>query len=203
MEADRRHQQPAQALPGQPPARLTDPALNPPRPPRRRPRSTLHERSSGDSTRIYATGSYVSALDRGARPDYAAWLRHVYSAAGCSNPVRLSGHTFTVDGRTGDVLTERHTNGMPDAVIYKACGNRRSAVCPSCAEVYRADAYQLVLAGIKGGKGVPDTVAGHPAVFATATAPGFGIVHTQRKTKKGKKPLPCRARRKLEWCPHG
>ena len=75
---------------------------------------------------------------------------------------------------------------MPDGVIYKACGNRRATVCPSCAEVYRADAYQLVLAGLQGGKGVPDTVARHPAVFATLTAPGFGLVHTQRKTKAGR-----------------
>jgi hypothetical protein len=146
--------------------------------------------------------TYVSALDRGARPDYDAWLRHVESAAGCVHPVRLSGRTYTVDGGTGEVLTERHTRQMPDAVIYKACGNRRSAVCPSCAEVYRADAYQLVLAGIKGGKGVPDTVTGHPAVFATATAPGFGVVHTQRTTKTGR-PIPCRARRTFETCPHG
>ncbi len=33
----------------------------------------------------------------------------------------------------------------------------------------------------KGGKDVPDTVVVHPAVFATATAPGFGIVHTQQQ----------------------
>ena len=91
---------------------------------------------------------------------------------------------------------------MPDRVIYKACGNRRASVCPSCAEVYRADAYQLVLAGLQGGKGVPDTVSGHPAVFATLTAPGFGVVHTQRKTKAGRV-VPCRARRRLELCPHG
>ena len=51
---------------------------------------------------------------------------------------------------------------MPDGVIYKACGNRRATVCPSCAETYRADAYQLVLAGLQGGKNVPDTVSGHP-----------------------------------------
>ena len=63
---------------------------------------------------------------------------------------------------------------MPDTVIHKACGNRRAAVCPACAEYYRADAYQLILAGLRGGKGIPDTVAGHPAVFATLTAPSFG-----------------------------
>ena len=39
-------------------------------------------------------------------------------------------------------------------------------------------------------------------MFATATAPGFGLVHTQRKTKAGRV-LPCRARRVREVCPHG
>ncbi len=91
---------------------------------------------------------------------------------------------------------------MPDGVIYKACGNRRASVCPSCSEIYRADAYQLVLAGMRGGKGVPETVSGHPAVFATVTAPGFGIVHTTRTNKKGQ-PAPCRARRTPDICPHG
>jgi hypothetical protein len=146
--------------------------------------------------------TYASALDRGARPDYDAWLRHVAPAAGCSHPVRLAGTLHTVDTTTGEVLADRSTTAMPDAVIYKACGNRRATVCPSCAEVYRADAYQLVLAGLKGGKGVPESVTGHPAVFATLTALGFGPVHTQRSTKAGRV-IPCRARRILEHCPHG
>ena len=74
-------------------------------------------------------------------------------------------------------------------------------MCASCAEIYRADAYQLVAAGMKGGKGVPGSVPGHPAVFATTTAPGFGQVHTQRSNKKGK-PAPCRARKTPDLCPH-
>jgi hypothetical protein len=143
----------------------------------------------------------IAALYRGARPDYPDWLRHVASAAGCAQPVRLHGRVDKIDTRTGEV-TSRSTETMPDGVIYKACGNRRSTVCPSCAEIYRADAYQLVLAGLKGGKNVPESVAGHPAVFATLTAPGFGIVHTQRTTRSGRV-IPCRARRKLELCPHG
>ena len=43
---------------------------------------------------------------------------------------------------------------MPDGVIYKSCGNRRASVCPHCAEVYRRDAFQLIRAGMIGGKGV-------------------------------------------------
>jgi hypothetical protein len=59
-------------------------------------------------------------------------------------------------------------------VIYVPCGDRRASVCPACAETYRADTYQLIRAGLVGGKGVPDTVATHPVVFATFTAPTFG-----------------------------
>ncbi len=58
-----------------------------------------------------------------------------------------------------------------------ACRNRRASRCAPCAEVYRADTYQLIRAGLAGGKNVPDTVAGHPRVFATLTAPSFGAVH--------------------------
>jgi hypothetical protein len=100
---------------------------------------------------------------------------------------------------------------MPDGIIYKACGNRRAAVCPSCAETYRRDAYQLVRAGLIGGKTVPASVAGHPAVFATFTAPSFGPVHTRHvrrhhctdKSRCACRPDPCHARRDAETCPHG
>ena len=68
---------------------------------------------------------------------------------------------------------------MPDGVIYVPCGDRRASVCAWCAETYRADTYQLIRAGLVGGKGVPDSVASHPAVFATLTAPSFGPVHVR------------------------
>ena len=67
--------------------------------------------------------------------------------------------------------------GAAVAVLLTACGNRRESRCPSCAATYRADAYQLVRAGLDGGKGVPDSIAGHPRLFVTFTAPGFGPVH--------------------------
>ena len=54
-------------------------------------------------------------------------------------------------------------------------------MCPSCSWEYQGDVWQLLFAGIAGGrKGIPDTVALHPMVFATLTAPGFGAVHTTR-----------------------
>ncbi len=126
-------------------------------------------------------------LARAGRGDYWRWLAHVQTAAACTRPVRLAGTVHTVNTGTGELVESRPTADMPDAVIYKACGNRRAAVCPACAEVYRADAYQLVLAGLRGGKGIPDTVAGHPAVFATLTAPSFGLVHSQRRRTPGRR----------------
>jgi len=134
-------------------------------------------------------------------PDYFAWLDHVSSAGGCSHPIRLAGQIESVDLTTGryDVVS---TRDMPDGVIYKNCGNRRASVCPSCSATYRRDAFQLIRAGLVGGKGVPATVAGHPAVFATFTAPGFGPVHTRRTSKTGQS-VPCRPRRDEDRCPHG
>ncbi len=150
----------------------------------------------------YAPNAHDAALDRAGTHDYQRWLSHVHAAAACSHPVRLIGSVSTVDATTGEITATRATADMPDGVIYKACGNRRKAVCPACAEVYRADAYQLVLAGLRGGKGIPETVSTHPAVFLTATAPSFGTVHTRRTSKTGQ-PLPCRPRRKPQRCPHG
>jgi len=69
---------------------------------------------------------------------------------------------------------------LPDGVFLKACGSRSEVRCPACAQVYRGDARHLVRAGLEGGKGVSEAVAGNPAVFLTLTAPGFGAVHTIR-----------------------
>jgi hypothetical protein len=103
------------------------------------------------------------------------------------------------------------TAGMPDGVIYKPCGNRRASACPSCSQRYKRDAYQVIRAGLVGGKGVPEDVATHPAVFPTFTAPSFGEVHTRiirrhtcrQRTRCDCRPEPCHARRDLSVCPHG
>jgi hypothetical protein len=135
-------------------------------------------------------------------PDYFRWLDHVASAAGCSHPIRLVGRIDTVDTETGTTLTSLSTDNLPDRAIYKNCGNRRAAVCPSCSTTYRRDAYQLIRAGLVGGKGIPPSVSTHAAVFATFTAPGFGPVHTRRTSSSGKA-IPCRPRRGEDLCPHG
>jgi hypothetical protein len=135
-------------------------------------------------------------------PDYFAWLSHVWPAAGCTRPIRLVGETMTVDTATGRLLAHARTADMPDGVIYKPCGNRRAAACPSCARTYQRDAYQLIRAGIVGGKGIPTTVAMHHSVFVTLVAPSFGVVHTRRTARDGRQ-IPCRPRRHPVPCPHG
>src|ERR1700744_5864269 len=97
---------------------------------------------------------------------YGPWLDHVWTAAACTRPVRLSGGIRHIDPATGELLYTIPTVGMPDGAIYKPCGNRRATACPGCADTYRRDAYQLIRAGLAGGKGIPAEVATHPAIFA-------------------------------------
>ncbi|AYF26137.1 plasmid replication initiator protein [Micromonospora tulbaghiae] len=166
---------------------------------------------SNADTIVYAYTAAGAAFERAIRPDYYGWLEHVRAAAGCTRPIRLSGQILTVEQATGRVLDTRHTDAMPDAAIYTACGNRRATVCPACAQTYQRDAFQLLRAGLIGGKGVPESVAQHPAVFATFTAPSFGTVHARvvkRHTCRNRRRCdcraePCHARRDTGQCEHG
>ena len=118
-----------------------------------------------------------------------ALLAEVSGAGGCAHPVRLAGSTL-------DVATGEFWEGA----VPVACKDRRAAVCPACAERYRADAWHLVAAGLRGGKGVPEEVAQHPCLFVTLTAPSFGPVHARVGPERSG---PCRPRRNADKCPHG
>jgi hypothetical protein len=132
---------------------------------------------------------------------YQRWAELVAQAGYCHHPIRLTGRVEHADRETGEVRTVYDSEREPDGVLLKACGTRRESRCPSCAAVYRADAYQLLAAGLKGGKGVPDTVASHPRLFVTFTAPSFGRVHSRRA--QGRLVLPCHPYRQGARCPHG
>ena len=165
---------------------------------------TLGRGAASNAEPSHAPGStaFGQALRRASSGDYFAWLEHVRPAAGCTRPIRLHGEILTVDPATGQLLSTVRTADLPDGQIYKPCGNRRHTVCPSCAHTYQGDAYQLIRTGLTGGKGIPESVATHPAVFVTLTAPSFGPVHTRRTTTSGKV-LACRPRREPDICPHG
>jgi hypothetical protein len=132
---------------------------------------------------------------------YARWAELVAQAGYCHHPIRLAGRVDHADQATGEVRTVYDSEREPDGVLLKACGTRRESRCPSCAATYRADAYQLLAAGLKGGKGVPETISEHPRLFVTFTAPSFGRVHSRKA--QGRLVLPCHPYRQGARCPHG
>ena len=118
-------------------------------------------------------------------------LAEVNQTGLCSNPVRLRG--LSLDRTTGE---------LRDGDLLVPCKDRRASVCPSCSRLYAKDAWHLVAAGIRGGKGVDAGVASHPLLFVTLTAPSFGPVHARALSRTSERVKPCRPRR-AAVCPHG
>jgi hypothetical protein len=146
----------------------------------------LSDRGARDLRELVVSGRFDVFADQLARVN------------NCARPVTLIGGNQRVDTRTGEVLSSYSSADEAGGVTRIACGNRRASVCPACSRTYAADTWQVIHAGAAGGKGVPDTVSAHPMVFATATAPSFGPIHTAHRT-----PKPCRPRRDKQLCPHG
>jgi hypothetical protein len=134
------------------------------------------------------------------RPDYPQIERLIRDVGACENPVWLTGRTLVVAVATGAVVDSFTSDHSPFGAIPIRCMNRRASRCASCSRLYAGDAFQLVRAGLSGGKGVPDAVATHPLVFATLTAPSFGPVHRRPDPKRpGDR---CRPRRGDPRCSH-
>ena len=74
-------------------------------------------------------------------------------------PVLIRGRVDHIDGTTGELLHRYTTAHEPGGVLPIACKTRRATRCPPCAETYRADTYQLIRAGLTGGKGIPTSAA--------------------------------------------
>jgi hypothetical protein len=145
-------------------------------------------------------GVLGEVVDR-AGQGYDRWMELVAQAGYCHHPIRLAGRVEHADRATGEVRQVYDSERQPDGVLLKACGTRRESRCPSCAATYRADAYQLLAAGLRGGKGVPESIAAHPRLFVTFTAPSFGRVHIRKA--QGRLVLPCHPYRQGARCPHG
>ncbi len=116
-------------------------------------------------------------------------LREVALSGNCSHPIRLRGEMVNLE--TGEVGS---------GSLRVACKDRRQAVCPACSKLYQADAWILVVAGLIGGKGIPEGVTSHPRLFVTLTAPSFGPVHSLRPDGRCS-PAPRSSGHRL--CPHG
>lgn len=136
-----------------------------------------------------------------ASPEYPAWLRRVESIKACQRPIRLAGRTVVTDAASGEVVAVFDSKDQPRGTLLIPCGNRRASVCVPCAQLYQADTFHLIRAGMVGGKGVPKAVATYPMVFVTLTAPSFGRVHT--RVARGGVVEPCHGRRTEGVCEHG
>ena len=96
-------------------------------------------------------------MARTGRDDYWPWLGHVASAAGCTQPIRLAGTINHVDADTGRILDQPHTGRHARRGPLQGVRQPpRVASARPAAKTYQRDAYQLVRAGLVGGKGVPD-----------------------------------------------
>jgi hypothetical protein len=143
---------------------------------------------------------FQSVVERAAN-DFRRWETQVARTGYCSRPIRLRGKVGRADPDTGELVELYSTDHEPNRELLVACGNRRASKCRSCSFRYRGDDYQVVVSGLRGGKGVPESVVGHPMVFVTFTAPGFGAVHAHRE--RNGRVLPCRPRDRKKTCPHG
>ena len=129
-----------------------------------------------DVTASAATGR--SALERRARltaklaklaatGQLAPLARQIAGLGGCAHPIRLDGHrtetTSTPPPARSAARTTSTPASCPAGQLLVRCNNRRATRCPACAETYRRDTYHLIAAGLRGGKGIPDTVAAPPA----------------------------------------
>ncbi len=141
--------------------------------------------------------------DRVRRGGLNRWMQQVESAGRCARPVRLIGQSTTIASKTGEILSSYGSSSEPDGITYTRCGNRRASVCPSCSDEYKGDMWHLLVAGATGGsKGVPAAIRQHPLVFATLTAPSFGLVHASKKPgRPGSRR--CRPRSRAALCRHG
>jgi hypothetical protein len=146
---------------------------------------------SRDTTELVEAVLARARLDGGI-DSFEAKARQAHN---CSHPVRLYGRQAYLDTLTGELTDDQGD----ECLVLKACGNRRKTRCPACSDVYRNDARHLVMAGLAGGKGVPESATGHPMAFATLTAPSFGVVHTRSKSGPG----PCHPLSPSRTCPHG
>ena len=129
-------------------------------------------------------------LRRASSLGFDAWWRRAANAGFCAAPIQLVG-------------TDRFGRARS---VWVRCNNRRASVCASCSDLYARDTWQLVHAGLHGGHHhMPSTIAEHPQVFVTLTAPGFGPVHTTGNDRNGKHARRCHdpGRGGYHRCRHG
>ena len=137
-----------------------------PLPRRRRHRRAGRQRESLDGGRLVSVGRPLAR---------ACWPRSTRPA--CAR---------TRSACAGSPWTARRAS-CAEGDLLVACKDRRAAVCPSCSRLYQADAWQLVAAGIRGGKGVD----------ARRRRPPAALRHPDRPVVRAGAPPGCCPRRSV------
>lgn len=148
----------------------------------------------GEDAPLDVTPAMGARLRNGSFDD---WADAAAAVGHCARPVRLVGSSSTFDATTGEMLSNFSSSDSPLGVLFRPCGNRRADICPACSRVYARDTFEMLRAGLTGGKTVPETVSQNPLLFVTFTAPSFGRVHGPRAGQR------CRPRDSVTRCPHG
>jgi Replication initiator protein, pSAM2 len=139
---------------------------------------------------------WVSQLaEKASQPGFERWRKEQAAARLLSASSATRQQSMQVPARCSI-----HTRpDEPTEYLLVACGNRRASRCEPCARVYADDTFHLIRSGLIGGRDIPPSVAAHPVVFATFTAPSFGAVHSKVTDASGGV-KPCHPRRDGPSC---
>jgi len=69
-----------------------------------------------------------------ASSDFDAWTEALDRVGNCALPIRLHGHSDTVDRSTGELLSTYASAQEPLGVTRVRCRNRRASECPASAQ---------------------------------------------------------------------
>ena len=58
--------------------------------------------------------------------DFDAWSEALARVGNCSRPIRLHGHSQTVDTATGEIIGSYSSSQEPLGITHVRCGNRRA-----------------------------------------------------------------------------
>ena len=83
--------------------------------------------------------------DRLLATDFDAWSEALARVGNCAHPIRLSGHSATVDLATGEIVASYTSSSERLGVTHVRCGNRRASECLSCSRVYAGNMFEDTL----------------------------------------------------------
>ena len=143
-------------------------------------------------------------LERAADPEqWERFERQLRSTGYCRRPVRLRGQVDAIDLATGEVGTVYSTDARARRDAAEVLRQPPRGGLPVVrAHLPRRRLPARRAPGCAAARASRRSVAEHPMVFLTLTAPSFGPVHS-RRVDGAVKARRCRPRRSGETCPHG